>query len=104
MSNKVKIKEAKGMEKKIREQVKTADLSKLQIKQIDGEVVEHDFSKDLAQAIFSNTQKVEEHSFSVDLYKSPIVELTEVNKAIIKEYTEKYFKAFVQVAINDLID
>ena len=92
------------MEKKIKEQVKTADLSRLQIKQIDGEVVEHDFSKDLAQAIFSNTQKVEEHSFSVDLYKSPIVELTEQNKAIIKEYTEKYFKAFVQVAINELID
>lgn len=104
MSNKVKIKEAKGMEKKIREQVKTADLSKLQIKQIDGSIVEHDFSKDLAQAIFSNTQKVEEHAFSVDLYKNPVVELTDENKTIIKEYTEKYFKAFVQVAINELLD
>ncbi len=92
------------MENKIKEQARTADLSKLQIKQIDGEVVEHDFSKDLAQAIFSNTQSVEEHSFSVDLYKNPIVELTEVNKAIIKEYTEKYFKAFVQVAINELLE
>lgn len=104
MSNKIKIKEAKGMEKKIREQIKTADLSKLQIRQIDGEVVEHDFSKDLAQAIFSNTQKVEEHSFSVDLYKNPVVELTDENRAIIKEYTEKYFKAFVQVAINELLE
>lgn len=104
MSNKTKIKEAKCMEKKIRTEVKTIDLSKLPIKQLDGTIIEHDFSKDLAQAIFSNTQKIEEHAFSVDLYKNPIVALTDENKAIIKEYTEKYFKAFVQVAVNELID
>ena len=84
--------------------LRTIDLSKLQLTQIDGTVVEHDFSKELAQAIFSNTQKIEEHAFSVDLFKNPVVKLTEENKAIIKEYTEKYFKAFVQVAINSLID
>lgn len=83
---------------------KKVDLSKLQLRQIDGVAFEHDFSKELAQAIFSNTQKIEEHAFSVDLFKNPIVELTEENKAIIKEYTEKYFKAFVQVAVNELID
>lgn len=104
MSNETKIKEAKGMEKKIRTEIKTIDLSKLPITQLDGTVIEHDFSKDLAQAIFSNTQKIDEHSFAVDLYKNPIVALTEENKAIIKEYTEKYFKAFVQVAINELLN
>ena len=104
MSNKPKIKEAKGMEKKIRTEVKTIDLSKLPITQLDGTIIEHDFSKDLAQAIFSNTQKIDEHAFSVDLYKNPLVELTDENKAIIKEYTERYFKAFVQVAVNKLID
>ena len=104
MSNKTEIKEAKGMEKKIRTEVKTIDLSKLPIRQLNGEVVELDFSKDLAQAIFSNTQKIDEHAFSVDLYKNPLVELTDENKAIIKEYTVKYFKAFVQVAVNELID
>lgn len=103
MSNKTKIKEANGMEKKIRTEVKSIDLSKLPITQLDGEVIEHDFSKDLAQAIFSNTQKIDEHAFSVDLYKNPIIKLTDENKTIIKEYTEKYFKAFVQVAINELI-
>ena len=104
MSNKTKIKEEKGMEKKIRTEIKTIDLSKLPITQLNGEVIEHDFSKDLAQAIFSNTQKIDEHSFAVDLYKNPIIELNDENKAIIKEYTEKYFKAFVQVAINELIE
>ena len=83
---------------------KKVDLSKLQIRQLDGSIVEHDFSKDLAQAIFSNTQNISEHAFSVDLFKDPIVELTDENKAIIKEYTEKYFKAFVQVAVNELIE
>ena len=83
---------------------KKVDLSKLPIMQLDGTVFEHDFSKELAQAIFSNTQKIEEHAFSVDLFKNPVVELTEENKSIIKEYTEKYFKAFVQVAVNEMID
>ena len=92
------------MEKNIREQVKIADLSKLPITQLDGSVIEHDFSKDLAQAIFANTQSLSEHSFSLDLFKNPIVELTDETKAIIKEYTERYFKAFVQVAVNELID
>ena len=36
---------------------KKIDLSKLPITQLDGSVIEHDFSKELAQAIFSNTQK-----------------------------------------------
>ena len=82
---------------------KKIDLSKLSITQLDGSVIEHDFSKELAQAIFSNTQSISEHSFSVDLYKNPIVELTDENKTLIKETTEKYFKAFVQVAVNELI-
>ena len=82
---------------------KKIDLSKLPITQLDGSVIEHDFSKELAQAIFSNTQSISEHSFSVDLFKNPIVELTDENKTLIKETTEKYFKAFVQVAVNKLI-
>ena len=83
---------------------KKVDFSKLPIRQLDGTIIEHDFSKELAQAIFANTQSLSEHSFSIDLFKNPIVELTDENKAIVKEYTEKYFKAFVQVAVNELID
>lgn len=83
---------------------KKVDFSKLPITQLDGTITEHDFSKDLAQAIFSNTQNISEHAFSVELFKNPIVELTDENKAIIKENTEKYFKAFVQVAVNEMID
>lgn len=84
--------------------MKTIDLSKVTIHGIDGKEATIDVAKELAQVIFANTQSIEEHSFSIDLYKNPIVDLTDENKAIIKEYTEKYFKAFVQVAVNELID
>ena len=80
------------------------DLSKLRIEMIDGSIMEYDLSKELAEVIFKTTQSLAEHSFCLDLYKNPVVELTDENKAIIKEYTEKYFKAFVQVAINELLD
>jgi len=79
------------------------DLSKLQIEMLDGSIKEYDFAKELAQVIFQNTQDIGEHAFSLELYKNPVVELTEDNKRIIKDYTNKYFKAFVKVAINELI-
>ncbi len=91
------------MQTKLVKETKKIDLSKLPIKQLDGTVFEHDFSKELAQAIYANTQSLSELSFSIDLFKTPIVEMTDENKALIKESTEKHFKAFVQVAINELI-
>ena len=83
--------------------MKTIDISKLELELLDGTIAEHDLSKDLAQAIFQNTQKIDEHAFSLELFKNPIIELTEENKKIIAEYTSKYFKAFVQVAVNKLM-
>ena len=84
--------------------MKTIDLSKLQITMLDGSVKEYNFAKELAQVIFQNTQDIGEHAFSMELYKNPIVELTEDNKRIIKDYTDKYFKAFVKVAVNKIIE
>jgi hypothetical protein len=81
----------------------TIDLSKLQITMLDGKEIEYNFAKELAQVIFQNTQDIGEHAFSLELYKNPIVELTEENKKIIKDYTDRYFKAFVQVAVNKLL-
>ena len=44
--------------------MKTIDLSKIQITALDGTIPrKHDFSKDLAQAIFQNTQLISEHNF-----------------------------------------
>jgi len=80
------------------------DLSKLQIEMLDGSIKEYDFAKELAQVIFQNTQDIGEHAFSLELYKNPVVELTEDNKRIIKDYTNKYFKAFVKVSVNKIIE
>lgn len=82
----------------------TIDLSKIQITMLDGKEIEYNFAKELAQVIFQNTQDIGEHAFSMELYKNPIVELTEDNKRIIKDYTDKYFKAFVKVAVNKIIE
>ena len=84
--------------------MKKIDLSKLQIEMLDGSIKEYDFAKELAQVIFQNTQDIGEHAFSMELYKNPIVELTEDNKRIIKGYTDKYFKAFAQIAVNKLLN
>jgi len=84
--------------------MKTVNLSKLQITMIDGSIMEYDISKELAEVIFKTTQSLAEHSFCLDLYKNPVVELTDENKAIIEKYVDKYFKAFVKVAVNRLLN
>jgi len=71
---------------------------------IDGSIMEYDISKELAEVIFKTTQSLAEHSFCLDLYKNPIVELTDENKAIIEKYVKQYFKAFIQVAVNRLLN
>ena len=83
--------------------MKTVDLSRLKIEMIDGSIMEYDLSKELAEVIFKTTQSLAEHSFCLDLYKNPIVELTDDNKAIIEKYVSQYFKAFVQIAVNKLL-
>lgn len=84
--------------------MKTIDLSKLKIQMIDSSIMEYDLSKELAEVIFKTTQSLAEHSFCLDLYKNPVVELTDENKAIIEKYVKQYFKAFVQIAVNKLLN
>lgn len=71
---------------------------------VDGAEKEYDLSKELAEVIFQNTQSIPEHNFSLEVYKNPVVELTEENRRIVEQYSQKYFKAFVQVAITRLLN
>ena len=82
--------------------MKKVDLSRVEIQTLNGQIVEYNLAKELAEVIFQNTQSIAEHSFCLDLYKNPIVELTDDNKAIIEKYVSQYFKAFVQIAVNKL--
>lgn len=79
------------------------DLKKLEIEWIDGSIKEIDFAKELAQAIFQSTQSVAEHSLSLELYKSGSIEDTPENREIVLNYTEKYFTAFVQIAVQKIL-
>jgi hypothetical protein len=83
--------------------MKTIDLSKVTIHGIDGKEATIDVSKELAQVIFANTQSIEEHSFSIDLYKNPIVELTDKNRDTIEKYIDMYFKAYVKIAVKKML-
>ena len=83
--------------------MKTIDLSKVTIHGIDGKEMIVDVAKDLAQVIFANTQSIEEHSFSMELYKDPVVELTDDVKGIIEKYIDGYFKAYIKIAIKKML-
>jgi len=83
--------------------MKTIDLGKVTIHGIDGKEIIIDVAKELAQVIFANTQSIEEHSFSLDLYKNPVVELTDRNRGIIEAYIEKNFKAYIKIAIKKIL-
>lgn len=83
--------------------MKTIDLSKVKIEGIDGKEIIIDVAKELAQVIFANTQSIEEHSFSMELYRNPVVELTDEIKGIIEKYIDGYFKAYVQIAVKKIM-
>lgn len=83
--------------------MKTIDLSKVTIHGIDGKEIIIDVAKELAQVIFANTQSIEEHSFSMELYRNPVVELTDEIKGIIEKYIDGYFKAYIKVAIKKIM-
>ena len=83
--------------------MKKIDLSKVTIHGIDGKEIIIDVAKELAQVIFANTQSIEEHSFSVELYRDPVVELTDEVKGIIEKYIDGYFKAYIKIAIKKIM-
>ena len=82
---------------------KKIDLSKVKIEGIDGKEIIIDVAKELAQVIFANTQSIEEHSFSMELYRDPVVELTDDVKGIIEKYIDGYFKAYIKIAIKKML-
>ena len=91
------------MSREVKTNLKTIDLSKITIQSIDGKEIIIDVAKELAQVIFANTQSIEEHSFSMELYKNPIVELTDDVRGIIEKYIDGYFKAYIKIAIKKML-
>ena len=91
------------MSEEIKTKLKTIDLSKITIQSIDGKEIIIDVAKELAQVIFANTQSIEEHSFSMELYRNPVVELTDYVRGIIEKYIDGYFKAYIKIAVRKML-
>lgn len=79
------------------------NLTALQITLLDGSTETIDLSKDMAQAIFQNTSDIREHQQSLNLYEKGEINNTKENREMIISYSS-HFKAFVQVAINKLLN
>lgn len=79
------------------------NLNELTVLWIDGTEQTIEFGKHLAQAIFESTQSISEHSLSLEIYKSGEIENTEENKEIVRKYTKSHFKAFIQLAVEELL-
>ena len=82
---------------------KMISLTALQITLLDGATETIDLSKDMAQAIFQNTSDIREHQQSLLLFKKGEIDDTKENREMIINYSA-HFKAFVQVAVNKLLN
>lgn len=80
------------------------DFRKLEIKDLEGNVVTFDASKQLANFIYMETQDLGDLILAQDIYKNGEVELDndQINK--IKGWLRNNFKAFVQKAFDDYIN
>ena len=80
------------------------DFRKLEIKDLEGNVVTFDASKQLANFIYMETQDLGDLILAQDIYKNGEVELDndQINK--IKGWLRTNFKAFVQKAFDDYIN
>lgn len=80
------------------------DFRKLEIKDLEGNVVTFDASKQLANFIYMETQDLGDLILAQDIYKNGEVELedNQINK--IKGWLRTNFKAFVQKAFDDYIN
>ena len=80
------------------------DFRKLEIKDLEGNVVTFDASKQLANFIYMETQDLGDLILAQDIYKNGEVELEDGQINKIKGWLRTNFKAFVQKAFDDYIN
>jgi len=84
--------------------METIDLSRLEIEWVDGSKKEPDIHKEAANIIFANASSIVEHLFAIELFKNPVVELTDENRRILVKFlTPDFgFAYFIKEAILKL--
>lgn len=79
------------------------DFRKIQVKDIEGNIVPFDISKMLGNTIYQNTADLGELELAQNIYKNGEVELLPEQAERIKEYVKTNFVAVVQIAVNEAL-
>lgn len=80
------------------------DFSKVQIKDIDGNVQSVDISKELGNMMYYGEQDIAVADLGHDIYHKGEVELTKEQAEKVKAYIEQGFKAIVKRELFPLLD
>lgn len=79
------------------------DFRKIQVKDIEGNIVPFDISKMLGNTIYQKTADLSELELAQSIYKNGEVELLPEQAERIKEYVKTNFVAVVQIAVNEAL-
>jgi hypothetical protein len=79
------------------------DFRKIQVKDIEGNIVPFDMPKMLGNAIYLKTADLGELELAQTIYKNGEVELSTEQAERIKEYVRTNFVAVVQIAVNEAL-
>ena len=79
------------------------DFRKIQVKDIEGNIVPFDISKMLGNTIYQKTADLGELELAQNIYKNGEVELLPEQAERIKEYVKTNFVAVVQIAVNEAL-
>lgn len=80
------------------------DFSNVQIKDIEGNAMSVDISKELGNMMYLNAQDIAEADLGHDIYHHKEVELTKEQADMVKSYVEKGFKAIVKRELIPLLE
>ena len=80
------------------------DFRKIGVKDIEGKVSPRDFSKEIANTIFSTTKDIGELDLARDIYHKGEVELSKEQAQLVKGYVEQNFLAWAKEAILPSLD
>ena len=80
------------------------DFSKIQVKDIEGNEVTLDVSKELGNMIYLNAKDIAVSDLGREIYHKKEVDLTEEQAKIVAEFADNGFKAFVKREILALLE
>lgn len=80
------------------------DFRKVELKDIEGNIEIYDLSKELGNAIYKKTADLGELDLAQRIYKQGEVEIDDAEKEVIKKYVKQNFLAFVQLAVNEMLE